>query len=261
MGAGETVKEIRSHELGIMDEALAETQEIANAVLAFARVSLLHTDFPGRSAARATWRSRSRLRTSSCGRCTGSASCTPWSSTTRSAVPDRIRGPCDAAHLRDRPVCKSKNAGPFELTIDVVFGSREMYDRVKATGILNAALDRAPLRHIGEPGAVHALSGRRCVQGHDPAAHTVGRRRRYRYVRRPAARAAAQMSIFRFLRRDLDGVTAVMSAADTSLCFLDNRGCRAPASRGARSRRSSSSRSFLARIEAVDGALATYITV
>jgi len=37
-------------------------------------------------------------------------------------------------------VCKSKNAGPFELTIDVVFGSREMYDWVKATGVLNAAL-------------------------------------------------------------------------------------------------------------------------
>jgi hypothetical protein len=37
-------------------------------------------------------------------------------------------------------VCKSKNAGPFELTIDVVFGSREMYDQVKATGVLNAAL-------------------------------------------------------------------------------------------------------------------------
>ena len=48
MGAGEPVKEIRSHELGIVAEALADTQEIANAVLAFARVSLLHTDFPGR---------------------------------------------------------------------------------------------------------------------------------------------------------------------------------------------------------------------
>ena len=31
-----------------MAEALADTQEIANAVLAFARVSLLHADFPGR---------------------------------------------------------------------------------------------------------------------------------------------------------------------------------------------------------------------
>ncbi len=37
-------------------------------------------------------------------------------------------------------VCKSKNAGPFELTIDVVFGSDETYQRVKATGVLGPAL-------------------------------------------------------------------------------------------------------------------------
>jgi hypothetical protein len=48
MGASEPMKEIRSHELGILVEALADTQDIANAVLAIARVSLLHTDFPGR---------------------------------------------------------------------------------------------------------------------------------------------------------------------------------------------------------------------
>jgi len=36
--------------------------------------------------------------------------------------------------------CKSKNAGPFELTIDVVFDQRAMYERVKATGVLNPAL-------------------------------------------------------------------------------------------------------------------------
>lgn len=48
MGTSEPVRDIRSHELGILVEALADTQEVANAVLAFARVSLLHTDFPGR---------------------------------------------------------------------------------------------------------------------------------------------------------------------------------------------------------------------
>jgi hypothetical protein len=48
MGTGEPVKDAHAHELGIVVEALADTQEIANAVLAFARVSLLHTDFPGR---------------------------------------------------------------------------------------------------------------------------------------------------------------------------------------------------------------------
>jgi hypothetical protein len=37
-------------------------------------------------------------------------------------------------------VCTSKNAGPFELTVDVVFGSRELYDRVAATGVLNVGL-------------------------------------------------------------------------------------------------------------------------
>jgi len=37
-------------------------------------------------------------------------------------------------------VCKSKNAGPFELTIDVVFDSAEMFARVAATGVLNAGL-------------------------------------------------------------------------------------------------------------------------
>jgi molybdopterin-guanine dinucleotide biosynthesis protein A len=45
------------------------------------------------------------------------------------------------ALIRDvASVCKSKNAGPFELTIDVVFDSAETFRRVKATGVLNAAL-------------------------------------------------------------------------------------------------------------------------
>jgi uncharacterized protein DUF4387 len=37
-------------------------------------------------------------------------------------------------------VCKSKNAGPFELTVDVVFDNAETFDRVKATGVLCSAL-------------------------------------------------------------------------------------------------------------------------
>lgn len=37
-------------------------------------------------------------------------------------------------------VCKSKNAGPFELTIDVVFDDAALFERVKATGVLCAAL-------------------------------------------------------------------------------------------------------------------------
>jgi hypothetical protein len=37
-------------------------------------------------------------------------------------------------------VCKSKNAGPFELTVDVVFEDAETFRRVKATGVLSATL-------------------------------------------------------------------------------------------------------------------------
>jgi hypothetical protein len=45
------------------------------------------------------------------------------------------------ALIRDTArVCKSKNAGPFELTIDVVFDDAETFNRVKATGVLCPAL-------------------------------------------------------------------------------------------------------------------------
>ena len=37
-------------------------------------------------------------------------------------------------------VCKSKNAGPFELTIDVVFDDPALFEKVKRTGVLGAAL-------------------------------------------------------------------------------------------------------------------------
>jgi len=36
--------------------------------------------------------------------------------------------------------CKSKNAGPFEVTLDVVFEERAMYERVRATGVLGPEL-------------------------------------------------------------------------------------------------------------------------
>ncbi|MBL6453904.1 DUF4387 domain-containing protein [Belnapia sp. T6] len=37
-------------------------------------------------------------------------------------------------------ICKSKNAGPFMVTIDVLFEDPALYRRVKATGVLSAAL-------------------------------------------------------------------------------------------------------------------------
>lgn len=49
-------------------------------------------------------------------------------------------------------VCKSKNAGPFELTIDLVFEDAETFDRVKRTGVLGtdlfARLYGVPPEHV-----------------------------------------------------------------------------------------------------------------
>jgi hypothetical protein len=36
--------------------------------------------------------------------------------------------------------CKSKNAGPFELTIDIMFDSLAMFEKVHATGCINPSL-------------------------------------------------------------------------------------------------------------------------
>lgn len=45
------------------------------------------------------------------------------------------------AKIRDiAQICKSKNAGPFMVTIDVLFEDHALYHKVKATGTLNAAL-------------------------------------------------------------------------------------------------------------------------
>ncbi|MDX5362414.1 MAG: DUF4387 domain-containing protein [Alphaproteobacteria bacterium] len=45
------------------------------------------------------------------------------------------------ARLKDiAKVCKSKNAGPFELTIDVVFEDAATFRRVADSGVINAGL-------------------------------------------------------------------------------------------------------------------------
>jgi len=48
MAGWEPVQHTQSHELGFVVEVIAASQETANAVLAIARVQMLHVDFPGR---------------------------------------------------------------------------------------------------------------------------------------------------------------------------------------------------------------------
>lgn len=48
MGEWEPIERPASHEIGILAEVVAKSQDIANAVLSLTRVTLLHSDFPGR---------------------------------------------------------------------------------------------------------------------------------------------------------------------------------------------------------------------
>lgn len=55
--------------------------------------------------------------------------------------------------LRDlAKVVRSKNSGPFEITLDVIFDDRSVYETVKASGCLTgekiAALYRIPIDHV-----------------------------------------------------------------------------------------------------------------
>ena len=45
------------------------------------------------------------------------------------------------AKLKDiAKACKSKNAGPFEVTLDIMFVNAELFERVRATGVIDAGL-------------------------------------------------------------------------------------------------------------------------
>ncbi len=49
--------------------------------------------------------------------------------------------------------CKSKNAGPFELTLDIMFGDAATFERVRATGVITPALI-ARLYNVAESAVV-----------------------------------------------------------------------------------------------------------
>ena len=45
------------------------------------------------------------------------------------------------AKLKDlATIIRSKNAGAFQLTLDIIFGDQETYQKVKKTGIINKKL-------------------------------------------------------------------------------------------------------------------------
>lgn len=81
------------------------------------------------------------------------------------------------ARLRDlAKLIRSKNAGPFELTIDILFADERTYDRVKQSGVISRQLiagmfgidaERVRLFHYDPAYAIKASLPRYTVSG-DP---------------------------------------------------------------------------------------------
>lgn len=45
------------------------------------------------------------------------------------------------AKIRDlAKACKSKNAGPYEVTLDIMFGDPDTFDKVRRSGVISRAL-------------------------------------------------------------------------------------------------------------------------
>ena len=45
------------------------------------------------------------------------------------------------ARLKDiAKACKSKNAGPFHVTLDIMFDDKQLFERVRATGVIQREL-------------------------------------------------------------------------------------------------------------------------
>ena len=141
MSDWEPVHRSNVHELGFAVEVVAPTQETANAVLAIARVQMLHVDFLAASVRKVTWPFLTRLLISRQHPPIGFRCFTQSHSMTR--VPRFQSSTRTSSMVAIREIakaCKSKNAGPFEVTIDVVFDDRELFERVRATGVLDPEL-------------------------------------------------------------------------------------------------------------------------
>ena len=132
-------------EVGIVADCVADTQETANAVMNMCHAQLLHYNYPGRihttgnfafpySPLRHRVRPRlsvQRVAPAGTGRPAG-------------VLRDRDGGLVRSeimAKLKDLAyVIRSKNAGPFEVTLDILFENETIYRRVRDTGAIDAKL-------------------------------------------------------------------------------------------------------------------------
>ena len=142
MAGWETETKIRTHELGFVVEVVGRTQEIANAVLAIARTSMLHVDFPGRLCKEGNMAfpfRRSDIETGP-----------PYRFCVFHTVALKIRARFSPSNTRlcedpwrefvTSPRLQEQERGPVRADHRRGVRRPALYHKVKATGVLNAAL-------------------------------------------------------------------------------------------------------------------------
>ncbi|TVY81959.1 hypothetical protein LSUE1_G003298, partial [Lachnellula suecica] len=183
-------RDYKPREIFLVGEALASTQELANAVASNARVAAVHGSYPGQRGTAGNFAfgvgGRTDVEMGPCaefcvyhllpleegqegtwkiGNGVGRG-LFPFksisfgkgdSSSPRSLTPDVPKLPANGKASKARPtfastldytspqtltdiapVIRSKNSGPYEVTLDVVFSSPEVYEIIKTTGLLDA---------------------------------------------------------------------------------------------------------------------------
>ena len=135
-----------AHELCIIVEVAAATQSLATAICGKVRTSLMHTPYPGRIATAGNLASPFTPLEIPLGAGLRVQRLSPDEDRQPDRlVPHPLRGHLTVASaptpLRDiAKVIRSKNAGPFEITLDIVFKTKEDFEAVKKSGVITREL-------------------------------------------------------------------------------------------------------------------------
>ena len=180
-----------------MGEVTAPTQELANAICSSTRIAVLHSAYPGQMATAGNFAIPLNPPETPTGPvCRFSVYHLMEVDLPADLFPDPLHGDLSMPDVPLRElaqVIRSKNAGPFELTFDIIFDRKSAYEEVKASGALTAEklarLYGIPVEDIlvamfFDPAMAFKMTVRR--------RWGAGHQRRARHLRRPAARAAAR---------------------------------------------------------------------
>ena len=164
MGPREPLRQVRAHELGIVIEAVAPTQDEADALLSAARSTLLHYGYPGRIATAGNLAFPFSPSDLAAGEVYEFSIYHLMEIDAPADFPMRGRGlsrgedrAMKKSILDVAQVVRSKNSGPYELTLDILFAERRWFELFRRPGDHQSGADLPALRRPGRRHPGHHL--------------------------------------------------------------------------------------------------------